>query len=109
MPDAPVISPTAPAVTTPTAMTLYLVVYDGVNKTKSAQVTAPVTVTPPGSGENYPDYKEGTAYKDGDIVTNQGKNYKCKPWPYTAWCAGAANTYGPGTGRAWEQAWDEVQ
>lgn len=109
MPDAPVISPTAPAVTTPTAMTLYLVVYDGVNKTKSAQVTAPVTVTPPGSGGNYPDYKEGTAYKDGDIVTNQGKNYKCKPWPYTAWCAGAANTYGPGTGRAWEQAWDEVQ
>ena len=67
------------------------------------------TVTPSSGGGDYPAYKEGTAYNAGDIVSNNGKNYKCKPHPYTAWCAGAAWAYAPGTGTAWDQAWDEVR
>ena len=76
---------------------------------KTSQVEFAFTVTPASGGEEYPAYKEGTAYKDGDIVTNNGKNYKCKPHPYTAWCAGSAWAYAPGSGTAWRQAWDEVQ
>lgn len=69
----------------------------------------PFIVMPDTGGGDYPDYKEGTPYKAGDIVTNAGANYKCKPHPYTAWCAGAAWAYAPGTGTAWDQAWERVQ
>ena len=113
LPDAAVVTPTAPTVTTPTDVTLYLAVYDGVNKTKSTQVVSTVRVTPPGGGGTHPEYIEGTAYKDGDIVSNTDsagnkKNYKCKPAPFTAWCAGAAWAYSPGNGTAWALAWDLV-
>lgn len=76
---------------------------------KTSQAELKFTVTPASGGGEYPAYKEGTAYKAGDIVTNNSKNYKCKPHPYTAWCAGAAWAYAPGSGNAWEQAWEEVQ
>ena len=75
------------------------------------EVTGPKlngTVVPDSGGEEYPAYKEGTPYKAGDTVSNRGKNYRCKPHPFTAWCADAAWAYAPGTGTAWDQAWDEV-
>nr|WP_159466493.1 M60 family metallopeptidase [Scandinavium goeteborgense] len=56
-----------------------------------------------------PDYKEGTPYSAGDVVTNKGNLYQCKPWPYTGWCAGAAWAYAPGVGQHWQQAWDSYQ
>lgn len=94
-------------VTVPTKFEARLLVTDQQNN-KSDDTFLEYTIVPSGGGEEHPAYKEGTAYKDGDIVTNSGKNYKCKPHPYTAWCAGAAWAYAPGTGNAWQQAWDEV-
>ncbi|WP_323146705.1 lytic polysaccharide monooxygenase [Pseudomonas marginalis] len=92
----------------PTEHEVRLLVRDEQNgKTGLAQQT--FIVTPSSGGGDYPAYKEGTAYNAGDIVSNNGKNYKCKPHPYTAWCAGAAWAYAPGTGTAWDQAWDEVR
>ncbi|QDH68019.1 lytic polysaccharide monooxygenase [Pseudomonas azotoformans] len=102
------VSGTAYTVTQETKFTAQLKVRDQQNgKTDQAEVA--FTVMPPGGGEEYPAYKEGTPYKAGDIVSNNGKNYKCKPHPYTAWCAGAAWAYAPGTGTAWDQAWEEAQ
>lgn len=60
-----------------------------------------------GSATAHPVYKEGTAYQAGDIVSNAGKLFRCKPFPYSGWCSGAAWAYEPGTGSAWNQAWDE--
>ncbi|TFY90008.1 chitin-binding protein [Pseudomonas kairouanensis] len=99
-------SGTALPVTTPSQFKARLNVRDPKNG-KTDQAEFGFTVTP-GGGGTHPDYKEGTAYKDGDIVTNNGKNYKCKPHPFTAWCGGAAWAYAPGTGTAWQQAWDLV-
>ncbi|WP_421159176.1 glycoside hydrolase family 19 protein [Aeromonas dhakensis] len=61
--------------------------------------------TPP---DGNPPYKEGTAYKAGDKVSNLGGNYQCKPHPYTGWCAGAAWAYEPGKGTAWSDAWSKL-
>lgn len=99
---------TAPTVDKTTTVTINLRVYDGVNL-KNDQASTNVTVNPSSGGGDYPAYKEGTAYNAGDIVTNNGKAYKCKPHPYTSWCSGAAWAYAPGVGTAWEQAWDEVK
>ncbi len=98
----------AVAVTQPTVYVARLNVRDMQNG-KNSQAELNFTVTPASDGGEYPAYKEGTAYKAGDIVTNVGKNYKCKPHPYTAWCAGAGWAYAPGSGTAWEQAWEEVK
>ncbi len=105
--NGPTASGNALVVTTPTQSQARLNVRDPKNG-KNAQAVLDFTVMPD-SGGTHPDYKEGTAYKDGDIVTHNGKNYKCKPHPYTAWCAGAGWAYAPGSGTAWQQAWDEVQ
>ncbi|MCX8957116.1 chitinase [Erwinia psidii] len=53
---------------------------------------------------DYPPYQEGTAYKSGDIVSNAGKNYRCKEG-VAAWCSGLALAYEPGIGHGWESAW----
>lgn len=107
--NAPVLTGVATKVATPTKFNVDVNVRDGVDG-KTYQASLPITVVPNDSGGgDHPAYKEGTAYKDGDIVSNNGKNYKCKPHPYTAWCAGAAWAYAPGSGTAWGQAWDEVQ
>ncbi|WP_414448994.1 glycosyl hydrolase family 18 protein [Burkholderia sp. 22PA0099] len=55
----------------------------------------------------HPQYKEGTRYAAGDIVSNRGALYRCKPFPYTNWCSMAAWAYEPGKGSAWAQAWDK--
>nr|WP_107311062.1 glycosyl hydrolase family 18 protein [Burkholderia metallica] len=62
-----------------------------------------------GESDDGPQYKEGTQYKAGDIVSNQGKLYRCKSFPYTNWCSMAAWAYEPGKGSAWEQAWEEYK
>ena len=100
-------SGSAPKVVTPTQFTARLNVLDPQNN-KTSQAELVFTVTPSSGGGDYPAYKEGTPYNAGDIVSSNGKNFKCKPHPFTAWCAGAAWAYGPGSGTAWEQAWDEV-
>lgn len=53
----------------------------------------------------YPAYNAGTQYQAGDIVTNAGGVYQCRPWPNSGWCSGSAPYYAPGTGSAWQDAW----
>lgn len=98
---------TAPTVQQPQNVDINLRVYDSKNKT-SAATRVTVTVNPSSGGGEHPAYKEGTPYAAGDIVSNNGKNYKCKPAPFTGWCAGAAWAYAPGTGSDWASAWDAL-
>ena len=56
----------------------------------------------------YPKYQSGSKYQAGDIVLNQGKLYRCKTGNTQAWCSGAFWAYAPGTGTAWEHAWESV-
>lgn len=63
---------------------------------------------PPTPPADFPQYIEGFAYQSGDIVFNQGKHYLCKPGATVPWCSGPAWAYAPGTGTAWQQAWQEV-
>ncbi len=105
--DQVTISGVAVTVPQPTVHTARLNVRDMQNG-KTNQASMEFTVTPASGGGEYPTYKEGTPYRAGDIVTNNGKNYRCKPHPFTDWCAGAAWAYAPGTGSAWTQAWEEV-
>ena len=58
-----------------------------------------------GEGGNYPEYVSGTQYQAGDVVTNAGGVYQCRPWPNSGWCGGSATHYAPGTGSAWKDAW----
>ncbi|MGE8674208.1 MAG: PKD domain-containing protein, partial [Achromobacter kerstersii] len=62
-----------------------------------------------GGAGTYPAYKEGTTYAAGDKVSNGGKNYQCKIWPYTAWCSTSPFHYAPGKGLNWDQAWDLIK
>jgi chitinase len=67
-----------------------------------------VLVRAPGTPGTNPPYREGTAYKGGEVVTNLGKLYRCKPFPYSGWCGQAAWAYEPGRGLYWADAWDAV-
>lgn len=53
----------------------------------------------------YPAYVAGNQYQAGNIVTNAGGVYQCRPWPNSGWCSGSAPYYAPGTGSAWQDAW----
>ncbi|MEO1885776.1 MAG: hypothetical protein ABGX72_00140, partial [Methyloprofundus sp.] len=44
-------------------------------------------------------------YEAGDIVSNNGNLYQCKPWPYTGWCSRETPAYEPGVGTHWTEAW----
>jgi hypothetical protein len=52
-----------------------------------------------------PAYRENGGYTGGEKVKNIGKQYECKPFPYSGWCNSAAVAYAPGTGTHWEDAW----
>lgn len=58
-----------------------------------------------GGGDDVPAYRPGTEYQAGDRVTNGGKIYECKPWPYTGWCGLSLAHYEPGKGTNWTDAW----
>lgn len=62
-----------------------------------------------GQAGKYPNYKEGSTYAGGDKVTNGGKNYECKGWPFTAWCSQSPLHYAPGKGLNWDQAWTLIK
>jgi chitin-binding protein len=49
-------------------------------------------------------YTAGTTVEGTD-----GLIYRCKPFPYSGWCKGVATYYAPGTGIAWQDAWERVQ
>ena len=104
----------APVVSKDTPYTVSLKVSDG---KLTHEVSHTVTIKPLSGGDTggdtggdsggntYPAYKAGTPYKAGDVVSNGGKLYECKPWPYSGWCGQAAFAYEPGKGFAWSDAW----
>lgn len=106
MPDAPVVTPVAPIFSTPTDLTLYLVVYDGANKTKSPQVVATTRVLPTSGGGNYPQYDltQLKTYKGGTRVSNKGVDYECIIAPSHPWCTLEAFEPGHSNGN-WVNAW----
>ncbi|WP_076407511.1 chitinase [Shewanella sp. UCD-KL12] len=96
---------TLPALSQTETVTVSLKVTD--DKGLSANISHAILVnlvdgTPP---DGVAPYQAGYAYAAGDRVSNAGGIYECKPFPYTAWCAGAAWAYEPGVGVAWEDAW----
>ena len=50
-------------------------------------------------------YIENGNYTSGSIVQYSGKQYQCKPYPFSGWCNGAAWAYSPGNGLYWNDAW----
>lgn len=59
-----------------------------------------------GDHHKYPPYQAGTNYQGGEIVSNHGALYRCKPWPHNGWCGQAPSHYEPGKGSDWTDAWD---
>ncbi|WP_294738131.1 lytic polysaccharide monooxygenase [uncultured Pseudomonas sp.] len=95
----------APTVTAPTQYSIQLRVFDAQNQASGIAQTS-ISVTPKTISE-YPPYVPGGSYTAGQVVTNNGKNYRCKPFPYSGWCSQAPAYYAPGTGSHWGDAWDE--
>lgn len=103
--DQPTLTLTLPTLTQSTVISVMLTVTDGAGLSDSISHNVMVNVdssTPP---DDVAPYQAGTAYADGDLVSNMGGVYQCKPFPYTAWCGGAAWAYEPGVGVAWQDAW----
>lgn len=101
-----VVNTTAPAVTTPTDVLLYLTVYDGVNNTKSDEVKITLRVNPHNSGLE-PPYVPGKAYNAGDKVSNHGQNYECMQGQSSGWCK--LGVYEPGHANGnWTNAWKKI-
>ncbi|MFM0288907.1 hypothetical protein [Paraburkholderia megapolitana] len=69
-----------------------------------ATTTASQTVVVRASS-TYPPYREGTKYNGGEIVSNAGALYRCKPFPQSGWCGQTARAYEPGPGTNWQDAW----
>lgn len=67
------------------------------------------TVTPPSDGGEYPAYvpNKQPPYQAGEIVSNKGANYACKPFPASGWCSQSPSHYEPGAGSHWSDAWDK--
>jgi len=98
----------APAVKVDTPFEFKVTVSDGKASTFTKHVLT-VKAKAEDDGSKYPAYEGGKIYKGGDIVSNRGKAYKCKPFPYSGWCGQAPAAYEPGRGWAWTDAWDEVK
>lgn len=73
--------------------------------TASVKVNTVVVSNPCSS---IPTYKENGGYDAGSKVQNAGKQYQCKPYPYSGWCNGSAWAYAPGVGSYWTDAWTLV-
>ncbi|MDT0533679.1 glycoside hydrolase family 19 protein [Enterobacter cloacae] len=58
-----------------------------------------------GTSGSYPAWSANSKYSAGDIVNNHGKQFQCKPFPYSGWCNNAPMYYEPGAGLAWSEAW----
>jgi len=71
-------------------------------------VSSVVNFTVPSGGCSAVQYVENGGYVAGSKVKNNGTQYECKGYPYTAWCNGAAWAYAPGTGTYWADAWIQI-
>ena len=74
--------------------------------------TVSVTINTSGGGGggggdcSEPQYTENGGYVEGSLVQNEGKLYRCRNFPNSGWCNGAAWAYAPGTGTYWSDAWE---
>jgi hypothetical protein len=85
--------------------TLTAMAYDnsGITTTSS---TINVTVSGSSSGCTAPQYVAGTTYATNATVLNNGHTYQCT---VGGWCSSsAASYYAPGTGSAWQTAWNDL-
>lgn len=76
----------------------------------ATSTTVSIFITAAGANAFSPtaQYIENGGYIAGGKVKNVGKQYECKPWPFSGWCNAAAWAYGPGVGASWGDAWLEV-
>ncbi|QDQ85793.1 PKD domain-containing protein [Paraburkholderia megapolitana] len=88
-----------PKVTADTSLVFTVKVSHG-----KATTTASQTVVVRASS-TYPPYREGTKYNGGEIVSDAGTLYRCKPFPQSGCCGQAAWTYEPGRRTNWQDAW----
>lgn len=102
------ISGKAISVTQATPFKARLLVRDQQNG-KINQAVLDFTVTPPSDGGEYPAYvpNKQPPYQAGEIVSNKGANYACKPFPASGWCSQSPSHYEPGAGSHWSDAWDK--
>lgn len=77
---------------------------EGASKTSSA-VSISVKTVVTDACSSIAQYVENGGYVAGSKVKNSGKQYQCKPFPYSGWCNGASWAYAPGTGTYWTDAW----
>ncbi|MFC5476281.1 lytic polysaccharide monooxygenase [Paraherbaspirillum soli] len=64
-----------------------------------------LTVTPKAPAGGGTAYQAGNTYAAGDVVTNNGNSYECKPFPNSGWCGQSPAHYEPGVGSNWTDAW----
>ncbi len=77
-----------------------------VNPDPPTKPEPPVNPQPPSDGR-YPEFVAGTTYNSGDIVEADGQFYKCRAG-VSLWCSSPSPVYFPGTGSAWQSAWELV-
>jgi GH18 family chitinase len=73
--------------------------------TTSSAVTVTVVNVVSNVCSSIPQYTENGGYGPGSRVRNNGRQYECRPFPFSGWCNGAAWAYGPGTGAYSADAW----
>jgi chitinase len=78
-----------------------------VSSSRSSSVVSSAAPSSTGGNCTSPQYVAGTAYSAGQLVKNVGNEYRCV---IGGWCSSpAAWAYAPGTGSAWDDAWDLVR
>ncbi len=79
----------------------------GTSATSSSASVTVRTVVSPNACAGIAQYAENAGYTAGNKVQNAGRQYVCKPYPYSGWCNGAAWAYAPGSGAYWTDAWTD--
>lgn len=83
-----------------------LTVTDDDGASHSANSSVEVDADNTDSNCNAPQYKSGTQYAAGDVVSNVGRQFRCD---IAGWCSStAAWAYEPGAGQYWQEAWTDI-
>ncbi|MFC5473795.1 glycosyl hydrolase family 18 protein [Paraherbaspirillum soli] len=105
-PNGATASFSAPELTADTPFVFSVKVSDGkLSSTASHTVLVKAKPADNGGGSDHAAYQAGANYQAGDVVSNDGKLYECKPWPATGWCSQSPAHYEPGKGSHWADAW----
>ncbi|WP_440055398.1 Ig-like domain-containing protein [Pseudoalteromonas sp. T1lg65] len=78
---------------------------DNQGATSSQQVVIKIVSDSSGGCKDLAQYKAGTNYQNGDLISNQNRKYRCE---VAGWCSSAAAwAYEPGVGQHWQDAWSD--